>query len=81
MKSLYQFLLLTIGALALAGTAYGQVPSTNYNTGMGTGALGGPLCMNPGSGNTAVGFNALVANTTGGDNKSHRCLPGFPALP
>ena len=35
-------------ALALAGTAFAQVPSsndtsdTNYNTGMGNGALGGP---------------------------------------
>jgi hypothetical protein len=47
MKTLYRSLLLSIGALALAGAAYGQVPSTNdtsttdgkANTGMGTGAL------------------------------------------
>jgi hypothetical protein len=63
-----------IGALALAGTAYAQVPSTNDtsttdgkdNTGMGTGALGGPNPMNlTGTDNTASGFEALHSNTTG----------------
>jgi Spy/CpxP family protein refolding chaperone len=40
--------LAVICALALAGTAFAQVPASNdtsgggYNTGMGTGALGGP---------------------------------------
>jgi hypothetical protein len=29
MKSLYQSLLFALGALALAGAAYAQVPSTN----------------------------------------------------
>jgi hypothetical protein len=58
MKTLHQSLLLALGALALAGTAYAQVPSTNdtsttdgnHNTGMGTGTLGGPAATNGGSG-------------------------------
>ena len=64
-----------IGALALAGTAYAQVPSTNdtsdsnSNTGMGTGALGGPTPVNlTGAANTASGVQALYNNTTGNDN-------------
>jgi hypothetical protein len=74
MKTLYQFLLLSIGALALAGTAIAQVPSTNdtsdmnENTGMGTRALAGPAAKNNGSGNTAAGFFALASNTTGNAN-------------
>ena len=45
MKTLYQSLILTLGALALAGSAYGQQPpdvvnsDKYYNTAMGTGAL------------------------------------------
>jgi hypothetical protein len=72
MKTLYQSLLFTIAALALAGTAYGQVPSTNDtsdkngNTGMGTNALGGPLATNSGLFNTGVGVLALGAITTNG---------------
>jgi hypothetical protein len=75
MKTLYQSLLLSIGALALAGTAFAQVPSTNdtsdggrFNTGMGTGALGGPAPMNGGLYNTASGYEALFSNTTGNYN-------------
>jgi hypothetical protein len=77
MKTLYQSLLLAIGALALAGTAHAQVPSTNdtsttdnrFNTGMGTSALGGPTPMNlTGSYNTAAGYQALLSNTYGYDN-------------
>jgi len=53
MKSLKVFAL-SIGALA--GAAYGQVPSTNdtsdanFNTGMGTGAFNGPAATNSGLG-------------------------------
>jgi hypothetical protein len=74
-----------IGALALAGAAYAQVPATNdtsttdglFNTGMGTGALGGPTPVNlTGSDNTAVGFQALFSNTTGSFNTA----AGFKAL-
>jgi trimeric autotransporter adhesin len=64
-----------IGALALAGTAYAQVPNTNdtsdgnANTGMGTGALGGPTPVNlTGTRNTASGAGALAINTSGGGN-------------
>jgi hypothetical protein len=70
----YQPLLLSIGALALAGSAFAQVPAkndtsdTSQNTGMGTGALGGPAAKNNGSGNTASGFFALAGNTTGNAN-------------
>jgi len=77
MKTFYHSLLLTLGALALASTAYAQVPSSNdtstsdgnQNTGMGTGALGGPTAVNlTGASNTAAGFNALGQNTSGGLN-------------
>jgi hypothetical protein len=64
-----------IGALALAGAAFAQVPSsndtsdTNQNTGMGTGALGGPSPTNlTGNANTASGTGALGANTSGSRN-------------
>jgi len=59
----------------LAGAVYGQVPSTNDtsdangNTGMGTGALGGP---NPvaltGASNTASGKWSLQNDTSGSEN-------------
>jgi Chaperone of endosialidase len=72
MKNIWQSL---VFALVLAGTAYAQVPSTNdtsdgsQNTGMGTGALGGPTPTNlTGNWNTASGFQALYKNTTGSDN-------------
>jgi hypothetical protein len=74
MKTLYQSLLLALGALMLAGTAYAQVPSTNdtsdvnNNTGMGTLTLGGPAASNGGYDNTASGLGALFSNTTGGHN-------------
>jgi hypothetical protein len=84
MKTLYQSLLLAISALTLAGTAFGQVPSTNdtsdaaQNTGMGNGAL---VSVTPGTApsgwdNTASGFNALLSNTTGYLNTAS----GFQAL-
>jgi hypothetical protein len=63
-----------IGALALAGTVFAQVPSTNgtsdgnANTGMGSAALGGPASSNGGVGNTASGAWALNSNTTGSYN-------------
>jgi hypothetical protein len=62
-----------IGALVIAGTAYGQQPpdvvtSDRYeNTAMGTGALAN--VTSPGlAGNTASGFDALYSNTTGQAN-------------
>jgi hypothetical protein len=70
MKTLYQALFLAISALALAGMAYAQVPSTNdisdsnLNTGMGTGALG-LTGTNAGTFNTAAGGAALFSNTSG----------------
>jgi hypothetical protein len=75
MKTLNHSSLILIGALALAGTAYAQVPSSNDtsdgsgNTGMGSFALGGPTAKNlTGSFNTASGFSALASNTTGNAN-------------
>jgi len=75
MKILFRSFLLAIGALALAGAAFAQVPSsndtsdTNGNTGMGTGALGGPSPTDlTGSYNTASGDGALVGNTSGSRN-------------
>jgi hypothetical protein len=74
MKAFYQSLLLAISALALAGVAYAQVPSTNdtsagSNTGMGSGALGGPSPAHlTGSENTAAGVDALSFNTSGSEN-------------
>jgi Chaperone of endosialidase len=71
------FGLVSIGALALAGTAYAQVPASNdtstsdgnQNTGMGSGALGGPTPVNlTGTHNTASGFEALLHDTTGSAN-------------
>jgi len=57
----------------LAGPVYGQVPASNdtsdgnFNTGMGTGALGGPAASNSGLDNTATGYQALF-NSTGDYN-------------
>jgi len=72
MNILYGSTLGLIGALALAGTVFAQVPSSNdtsdgsQNTGMGTGALGGPTPTNlTGSYNTASGYSALSNNTSG----------------
>jgi hypothetical protein len=73
-----------IGALALAGAAYGQVPSSNDtsdtasgNTGMGSGALGGPSPASlTGKFNTASGYQALFSNTTGSANTAD----GYEAL-
>ena len=83
MNSLYKSAFGLSGALALVVTAFAQVPSTNdtsdanFNTGMGTGALGGPTPANlTGSNNTASGYQALYHNTTGSDNTAS----GYQAL-
>lgn len=74
MNILRTLLLAPIGAFVLAGAAYGQVPASNdtsdsnKNTGMGTGALGGPLASSGGLENTATGFDALYSITTGSVN-------------
>src|ERR1700688_387889 len=84
MKTLYRSSLGLIGALALAGAAYAQVPSTNdrsdayQNTGMGSGAL---VKVTPGTyptgyDNTASGYAALFENTTGYSNTAS----GYEAL-
>jgi hypothetical protein len=78
MKTHHQFSLLALLVLMLAGAAFAQVPSTNdmsttdgnSNTGMGTGALGGPAATNGGIENTAAGYGALKANTSGGNFNS-----------
>jgi hypothetical protein len=55
----------------LSGAVYGQVPAANgtsdgnYNTGVGQYALGGPAVSNGGLYNSAVGEQALSANTSG----------------
>ena len=72
---------LLICALAHAGTVFAQVPSTNdtsdgnYNTGTGTGALGGPATSNHGQYNTAAGYQA-AQETTGVSNTAF----GYQAL-
>jgi hypothetical protein len=85
MNTLYRSTLGLIGGLALAGAAFAQVPATNdtsttdgkFNTGMGTGALGGP---NPqaltGTENTASGYQALYENESGSSNTAS----GYGAL-
>jgi len=81
MNTFYGSSLGLIGALALAGTVFAQVPSTNDtsdandNTGMGTGALGGPAAANSGYFNTASGFYALSSNTSSGNTAT-----GYEAL-
>src|SRR5213078_490582 len=77
-----------IGALALAGATFAQVPSTNdtsdtyYNTGMGSfalRALATGSCQSPapvGCFNTASGYAALYSNTTGFANVAS----GYQAL-
>lgn len=71
-----------IATLALSGAVYGQVPASNdtsdgkANTGMGTGALGGPITSNQGNYNTASGYGALQSNTNGSGNTAS----GFEAL-
>src|SRR5213082_1001563 len=77
-QSMKSVALALIGALALAGTAFAQVPSTNdtsdsyYNTGMGSFTLralaSGSCQWSPapvGCFNTASGYGALFSNTTG----------------
>jgi hypothetical protein len=85
MKTLNHSSLILIGALALAGAAFAQVPSSNdtsttdgnFNTGMGTGALGGPAATNGGIRNTASGYQALQSNTTNGNDNT---ASGYQAL-
>jgi hypothetical protein len=65
MKNLYRFSL-SFGAIALVAAVHAQVPSTNnisdtnFNTGMGSGSLGGTgsttTATIQGSENTAAGF-------------------------
>jgi len=63
---------MTLGLLT--GTVYAQVPSgndvsdANDNTGMGTGALGGPAASKSGQYNTSAGAKTLEKNTTGNEN-------------
>src|SRR5205814_9634422 len=77
-QSMKSVVLALIGALALPGTAFAQVPSTNdtsdtyYNTGMGSFTLralaSGSCQWSPapvGCFNTASGYGALYSNTTG----------------
>jgi hypothetical protein len=58
-----------IGALALTGAAYGQVPSGNdksdasANTGGGFQALDGPAAKASGEGNTGYGYQVLLPNS------------------
>jgi hypothetical protein len=72
MKILHQPLLLAMSALAVAGTAFAQVPSTNdtsdptlFNTGGGSGAINSATTGND---NTAYGYKALTSNTSGESN-------------
>jgi hypothetical protein len=73
MKLLNLSMWILVGALAVAWTSNAQVPASNdtsdgnANTGMGTGALGGPAASNSGQQNTAAGFDALFNNTSIGN--------------
>jgi len=80
MKTLYQSLLLALGALTLTGTSFAQVPSTNdtsdptlHNTGGGTAAINNATT---GDDNAAYGYAALSRNTSGQNNAAF----GFEAL-
>jgi len=69
MKIHYQTCLGLIGALALSGAAYAQVPSGNdtsdgnANTGGGFNALDGPAATASGEGNTGYGYQVLLPNS------------------
>jgi ribosomal protein L29 len=69
MKNHYRSCLGLIGALALAGVAYAQVPSGNdtsdgnANTGGGFNALDGPTATASGEGNTGYGYQVLIPNS------------------
>ena len=58
----------------LSGIAYAQVPASNdtsdgnSNTGVGSGALGGPATSKAANANTALGYYALESITTGYNN-------------
>jgi hypothetical protein len=73
MKINCQSLAFALCALALAETSLAQVPGSNdtsdsnFNTGMGSGALG-TTGTNGGSFDTASGYEALLSNTTGYGN-------------
>ena len=74
MKNLCKCLLAFFALCPMAESAYAQVPSTNdtsagSNTGMGSGALGGPSPAHlTGAENTAAGNDALSDNTSGSEN-------------
>jgi trimeric autotransporter adhesin len=73
MKTLLRRNLGYIGLFALAGAAYGQVPSTNdttdgTNTGMGSGALSGPNATLTGEYNTGSGYGPLFNIGSGTGN-------------
>ena len=78
MKTLHQSLLPALGALALAGTAFAQMPSTNdttttdnnLNTGGGTGALSSTTSTTTGNYNTAYGYSALHSVSGSGQHGS-----------
>ena len=72
MKTFYQSLLLAFGALALAGTSFAQVPSTNDTSDTTSrttaGGFGAIKTSSTGTDNTAHGFEPLYYNTTGSYN-------------
>jgi Chaperone of endosialidase len=76
------FISFAVSTLMLAGATHAQVPSsndtsdTNFNTGMGSGALGGPAATGMGLYNTAAGYHALHANNSG----QYDSALGFGAL-
>ena len=82
MKTFYQSHLSLIGALAVAGAAYGQQPSDPVtsdplaNTAMGTNALLNVNLDESGCHNTASGEDALYSDTSG----SYNTATGFSSL-
>jgi hypothetical protein len=74
MKSLSKSFLVLFVMCTMAEAAFAQVPFTNdrsdgnNNTGMGSGALGGPAASSGGSYNTASGFYALHASEIANGN-------------
>ena len=82
MKTLYQFHLILIGALAFAGQAYAQQPpdlvisDSLANTAMGTDALLNVNLGESGCHNTASGEDALYSDTSG----SYNTATGFSSL-
>src|ERR1700733_3361370 len=75
MKTVRKSFLALVALGGVIQSSYAQVPSTNdtsdanFNTGMGTDALGGPTPLNlTGGANTASGYQALNFNTSGSAN-------------